>query len=457
MTDPQTFTNPIIAAGISGLRALYADRAVTPVEAADAYLSRIRGLDGALGAFVHVDEDGALEAAHASAERWRAGEALSPIDGTPIAIKANIAVKGFPWHGGVGAYRERVAEEDAACVARLRAAGAVILGLTNMHEGAFGATTDNPWFGRTHNPWKHGTTAGGSSGGSGAAVAAGLCAGALGSDTLGSVRIPASFTGTYGHKPTQGLISTEGVIAMSWTLDHVGVHARSAEDCAHLLAGAVSADQDLAGEITRPADLGALASAPIGVLDLSGLPGISTAVTEATEAVAAYGRELGLDIEPVTLEGYDVLQVIRDGVLISAAESLVEHEEALAAQPEGFSETYRQLLAIGERAAASALAKAYRDLALAAERAREQLTPYAALILPTTPAQAEPFETAAAASVALLTPLGNILGLPATAFPVGSHEGLPLSCQVIAWEDDTALGLAQLLGEAFEAPECYRG
>jgi aspartyl-tRNA(Asn)/glutamyl-tRNA(Gln) amidotransferase subunit A len=449
------FTNPIMAAGIAGLRALYADRAVTPVEATDAYLSRIRGLDGALGAFVHVDAEGAHAAAHASAERWRTGKALSPIDGAPIAVKANIAVKGFPWHAGIEAYRTRLAEEDAECIRAQRAAGAVILGLTNMHEGAFGATTDNPGFGRTHNPWRHGTTAGGSSGGSGAAVAAGLCAGALGSDTLGSVRIPASFTGTYGHKPTQGLISAEGVVPMSWTLDHVGVHARSAEDCADLLAGAVSADNDLAGEITRPADMEALAAAPLAVLDLAGIEGVAPAIIAATEAAVARGRAMGLEIEVLRLDGYDWLGVIRDGVLVSAAESLVEHEAALAG--DGFSQVYRQTLAIGEHAAAPALAKAYRNLAMAAALVREQLTPYAGLILPTTPTQAAPFETAASAGVALLTPLANVLGLPATAFPTGFHDGLPLSAQAIAWEDDTALGLAGMLGEPFVAPESYRG
>jgi len=451
-----SFSNPIIAAGIAGLQVLYAERAVTPVEATDAYLSRIRGLDGALGAFVHVDEDGARAAAQASSERWQKGEALSPIDGTPIAIKANIAVSGMPWHGGVGAYRDRLAERDAVCVARLRASGAVILGLTNMHEGAFGAVTDNPWFGRTHNPWRHGTTAGGSSGGSGAAVAAGLCAAALGSDTLGSVRIPASFTGAYGHKPTQGLISLDGVIAMSWTLDHVGVHGRSALDCAHLLAGAVSADLDLAEEIARPADFEALASAPLAVLDLARIEGVAPAVRAALDAVVARGRAAGLDIEPLVLD-FDFLKAIRDGVLVSAAESLVEHEVALRERPTGFSEAYRRTLAIGEHASAPALAKAYRDLALAAETARTALTPYAGLILPTTPGPAEPFETAAAASVALLTPLANVLGLPATAFPAGLHESLPLSIQALAWEDDTALGLAQLLGAPFEAPENYRG
>jgi aspartyl-tRNA(Asn)/glutamyl-tRNA(Gln) amidotransferase subunit A len=450
-----SFTNPIIAAGIGGLQALYADRAVTPVEATDAYLSRIRGLDGGLGAFVHVDADGARAAAHASAERWRRGKALSPIDGVPIAIKANIAVAGMPWHGGIGAHRERRADRDAACISHLRAAGAVILGLTNMHEGAFGATTDNPWYGRTHNPWRHGHTAGGSSGGSGAAVAAGLCAGALGSDTLGSVRIPASFTGTYGHKPTQGLVSTEGVIAMSWTLDHVGVHARSAEDCAHLLAGAISADSDLAGEITRPADPEALRAAPIAVLDLAGLE-VDPDVRAATEAAVARARAAGIEVETLTL-GFDFLSAIRNGVLISAAESLIEHEAALAAHAEGFSETYRQTLALAERVGAPALAKAYRDLAQAGEAAREQLTPYAALILPTTPGRAEPFESAASSGVALLTPLANVLGLPATAFPTGLHDGLPQSAQALAWDDDTALGLAALLGLPFDAPENYRG
>ena len=451
-----SFSNPIMAAGIAGLQALYADRALTPVEATDAYLSRIAGLDGALGAFVHVDEAGARAAAHASSERWRQGRALSPIDGAPIAVKANIAVAGMPWHAGIGAYRDRRAAADAACIAKLKAAGAVILGLTNMHEGAFGATTDNPWFGRTHNPWRHGTTAGGSSGGSGAAVAAGLCAGALGSDTLGSVRIPASFTGAYGHKPTQGLISTEGVIAMSWTLDHVGVHARSAEDCAQLLAGAVSADIDLAQEITRPADLEALVQAPLAVLDLAGLSIVDPVVKAALDAAVTAGREAGLDIEPLSLD-FDFLHVVRAALLIAAAESAVEHEDALSARPEGFSEAYRGRLALAERASAPDLVRAYRDLTAAAEAAREALTPYAGLILPTTPAPAQPFETAAAASVALLTPLANVLGLPATAFPTGMHDGLPLSAQALAWEDDSALGLAQLLGAPFAAPDSYRG
>ncbi|MEY4255634.1 MAG: hypothetical protein RLZZ141_861, partial [Pseudomonadota bacterium] len=171
-----TFTNPIIEAGVAGLIALYDQRAVTPVEATQAYLARIERLGGPLNAYTSVDQDGALTAARASAERWAAGEPLSGIDGVPVAIKGNIAVAGMPLHAGIGAHRDRIATEDAACVAALREAGAVILGMLNMHEGAVGATTDNEAFGKAHNPYALGLTAGGSSGGSGSAVAAGLCA-----------------------------------------------------------------------------------------------------------------------------------------------------------------------------------------------------------------------------------------------------------------------------------------
>ena len=451
-----TFANPIMAAGVRGLQSLYADRAVTPVEACEAYLSRIRGLDGALGCYVHVDAEGARAAAHESAARWHDGAALSPLDGVPIAIKANIAVKGAPWHAGMGVYRDRIAEDDAECVARLRAAGAVILGVLNMHEGAFGATTDNPFFGRTHNPWRHGHTAGGSSGGSGAAVAAGLCAAALGTDTLGSVRIPASFTGTVGHKPTQGLMSTAGVVPMSWTLDHVGVHARSVEDAGLVLAGACGADGELAGDIATPAPIAALKSAPYAVLDFDAVSKVAPAQAKALHAAVERGRAAGLEFETITLEGYDFTAAVAAGLLICAAENVVVHADALAAHPEGFSDGYRAIIAMAAKRSAPDLARAYRDLAAMAEAAREALSGYAGLILPTTPDPSCAFEETPR-EVAVFTALGNALGLPVTAFPTGFEDGLPLSASALAWDDETALGLAQVLAEPFEAPGDYRG
>ena len=451
-----TFSNPIIAAGVGGLADLFSDRAVTPVEVCEAYLSRIRGLDGAIGAYVAVDEDGARNAAHASAERWAAGAPLSRIDGVPIAVKANIAVEGMSWDAGIEAYRGRLPEADATVIDRLREAGAVILGLVNMHEGAFGGVTDNAWFGRTQNPHRHGYTSGGSSGGSGAAVAAGLCAAALGTDTLGSVRIPSSYCGTYGHKPTQGLISTEGVVVLSWTLDHVGVLARSAEDCAKVLAAACGAEAELASEIAEPASADDLHGVSIAALAWDGQVEVEPAIAAAFQRTVIAAQAAGLEVEPLRLD-IDYQEIFLLAHLVSAAESLVEHADHLASAPEKFSPMLQGRLDIGRSASAADLARAYRRLSIIADQVREAITPYSALLLPTTPQTAFPFEIGEPMSIPFFTQLADITGLPATAFPVGAADGLPLSVQAMAWDDETSLGLARLLGHPFEAPEALRG
>jgi aspartyl-tRNA(Asn)/glutamyl-tRNA(Gln) amidotransferase subunit A len=450
------FTNPIVAAGVGGLADLFAARAVTPVEACEVYLSRIGGLDGAVGAFVDVDAAGARAAAHDSARRWAAGEPLSAIDGVPVSVKANVAVKGLPWTAGIDAYRDRRAHADALAVARLRDAGAVILGTTNMHEGAFGALTDNAWFGRTQNPWLHGNTAGGSSGGSAAAVTAGLCAGSLGTDTLGSVRIPSSYCGCVGHKPTQGLIPTDGVTALSWTLDHVGVHARSVADAARLLAAACGAEAELVTEIAEPASVEQLRDGLVGLLIWDGQVEVEPSIAAAVERAAARAREAGIEVEPVRLE-IDFDEMVRLAALVCAAESLVEHQDMLLATPRRFSPMLQERLEYGRRASAADLAGAYRTLAGCAEAIREALTPYTALISPTTPQTAFPFEEEESWTIPFFTGLANITGLPATAVPVGLGAGRPLSAQVIAWDDETSLGVAQLIGEDIGAPGAFRG
>ena len=456
-----TFSNPLIAAGVTGLTTLYADRVVTPVEACEAYLSRIAGLDGAVGAFNHVDAAGAREAAHASAARWRKGQARSVLDGVPVAIKANVAVRDWPWHAGIGAYRDRRAEADAAVVAHLREAGAVFLGLTNMHEGAYGAVTDNPHYGRTHNPWNFDLTAGGSSGGSAAAVAAGLCAAAVGTDTLGSVRIPSGFCGVFGHKPTPGLAPTDGITPMAWTLDQAGAHARSADDAARLFAGLCTADPELAADIAEPADSQALAEvfrgAPLGVLTAPGVE-LSPPAAEALARTEANARAAGLAVEPVRLEGVDLAAVRRLALFICAAESGVEHGAALARDPAGFSDVYRGRLERAQGKSAVDLARAYRDLAAASEAVRERLSGYAAVLLPTTPVAPFPFERLQPETTAELTTLASVAGLAATAFPVGlDDEGLPRSVQAAGWDDETTLGLARLLAVDPGPPPAYRG
>ena len=450
-----SFANPIIQAGVAGLSRLFADRAVTPVEACEAYLSRIAGLDGALGAYVAVDAEGARAAAHASAERLSRGAPLSPVDGVPVAVKANIAVEGLPWHAGIGAYRGRKAEADAACVARLKEAGAVILGLVNMSEGAFGGPMDTPWFGKTQNPWLHDYIPGSSSGGSAAATAAGLCAGALGTDTLGSVRIPSSLCGVFGHKPTAGLVPVDGVVPLSWTLDNVGVHGRSAQDCAQLLGAASGAAAELVQDIVEPAGLELLKEAPLAVLEWEGVE-VEPEVRQALQATVEAARAAGLTVEPLRLQGYDFADRA-NLFLICAAEASVAHAEALARDPQGFSSLLRERLAPGAERSAADLAAAYRDLAEAGESVRGQLTPYAALLLPATRLAATPYSEGYPA-ITQFTALGNVLGLPATVFPTGlDPRGRPLAAQALAWEDDVALGLAALLGRDLGGPPAFQG
>lgn len=434
-----TFHNPIVEAGVAGLAALFRERAVTPSEATEVYLARIERLNPALGAVTALDAEGARAAAQASAARWRAGEPLSAIDGVPIGVKANIAIAGLPWTSGIAAYRGRLPARDAETIERLRAAGAVILGALNMHEGALGATTDNLAYGRCHNPYRHGWTAGGSSGGSGAAVAAGLCAAALGTDTMGSVRIPSAYCGVFGFKPARHFISTQGVEPLSWTYDHVGVHARSAED-ARLLAIAASGH-----EIAAQASHG-----PIAVLDFEGQVEVEAAVSDAFAATVEAARTAGLQVTSLRLSDYDFSRLRRAGLLVCEAEGAVVHATALTEDPEGFSPEFRGLLDWGAKQPAIKLARAYRDLAKAVSEVEAQLAPFVGLLTPTAPQTAFPFEQGAPANQADFTALGAFMGAPAVAFPTGlSSDGLPLSGQIVSRDATTALALAQTLSAAF--------
>jgi aspartyl-tRNA(Asn)/glutamyl-tRNA(Gln) amidotransferase subunit A len=330
------FDDPLIAAGVVGLAALYAARTATPLAATEAYLGRIERLNPLLNAFLFVDGEGALRDAEASAARWAAGAPLSPLDGVPVGIKANIAVRGLPWHAGIAAYRERVADRDADCVAALRKGGAVILGVLNMHEAALGATTDNLAFGRCHNPYRYDVTPGGSSGGSAAAVAAGLCAAAFGTDTMGSVRIPASYCGVFGHMPKRGLISTEGVVPLSWTLDHVGLLARSAED-----AQAVLSVCGGAAAVRPEAERAPIA---LAALDLSGDVELEPDVAHRFGVVIEAALSAGLSVKRIGLPSYDVVALRKLCLLIAEVEGFVEHETALTADPEGFTPALSAML-----------------------------------------------------------------------------------------------------------------
>jgi aspartyl-tRNA(Asn)/glutamyl-tRNA(Gln) amidotransferase subunit A len=399
-----------------------------PVVAVEACLARIAALNPAIHAFLTVDAAGARAAAAASAERWRRGAALSAVDGMPIGIKANIAVAGMPFHAGIGAYRDRIAVRDAECVARLRAGGAVLLGVLNMDEAALGASTDNPVFGRTENPRRAGYSAGGSSGGAGAAVAAGFCKAALGTDTLGSVRIPASYCGVVGCKPRHGGISLDGVVPLEASFDTVGV---------------LASDVGAAGRVLGVMGVGG--GGAVGSVGVLSMPGV-----EAAPAVAAALRKAACRVgaKGVTLPGIEPRAVRRASFLVMALGAVAEHGAAMSADPAGFSERLRGVMAwaLAQDSETVAAAKALvRDSGAAI---RERFAPFDAVLMPTTPSPAFAFADRPGRDQADFTALANISGLAAVALPVGADEsGLPVSVQAVG----ASVWPCMAVAKAFEA------
>lgn len=371
-------------------------------------------------------------------------------DGLSWAAKSNIAVKGLPWTAGCAAYRDRIADKDADVIARIREGGGTILGTVNMHEGALGATTDNEAYGRTHNPWQKGFTPGGSSGGSGAAVAAGLCDVALGTDTMGSVRIPAAYCGVQGHKPTTGLVSEDGVVPLSTTLDHVGPLARDVETlwtAMHALAGWSSE------AVLEPM---ALSGLKIGVWTGQGDVTLTPSIEAGISSVESALREAGAVASSFVPPAYKYSQSRRAGLLVSELEGAKEHGVTPdGARPEGLSDMFYGLLHWGVRQSKERVEAAYahiRDVQNAASGVWNDVN---FVVAPTAPQEAFAFGAEIPANQADFTAWADFARLPATAVFCGfSDAGLPLSVQVIGPEgrDREILRVAAALEAVFGRP-----
>jgi aspartyl-tRNA(Asn)/glutamyl-tRNA(Gln) amidotransferase subunit A len=292
---------------IHELSAAFTTGAASPLAVTEAYLARIGALDAKVGAYLTVMRDEAVAAAKASEARYRAGTPLSPLDGAPIALKDVFCTRGVRTTCGSKILERFVPPYDATMVERLRAAGAVILGKTNMDEFAMGSSTEHSAFQVTRNPWDLARVPGGSSGGSAAAVAGGLAAGAFGTDTGGSVRQPAAFCGVVGFKPTYGRISRYGLIAFASSLDHVAPFALDIVDTA-LLLGAVAGHDPLDAtsvEVPVPDYAAALAGGvkglKVGVPDEYFGAGLDPEIDRAVRAAIDVLRDLGATIERVSL------------------------------------------------------------------------------------------------------------------------------------------------------------
>jgi aspartyl-tRNA(Asn)/glutamyl-tRNA(Gln) amidotransferase subunit A len=419
-------------------------RTVSPVEVTRAYLGRIQTLDSKLNSYITVTAEHALQEAKAAEVQIRAGTYLGPLHGIPLAHKDIIATKSIKTTCASKVLKDQVPDYDATVIERFHAAGSVLLGKLNMNE--FATITPSPYFGRVNNPWNVERTPGGSSSGSGVAVATGLCAGSLGTDTGGSIRIPAAFCGIVGLKATHGRISLFGVTPLSWSLDHVGPMTRTVQDTALMLQALAGYDaRDLGSSDAPVSDYTAKLTGEIKGLRL-GVPSrffpeyTDPEVKKAFDASVKVLAGLGAQVEEVTLPALDdvwpIAQVIMNG------EANVWHEPYLQTQAEDYAPQVRKFLERGKPTLATDYVKAQRARA---QFRQEMLAACANIDVLLTPGELIPPPSHDARSVTIngrevslmaalisATCLFNVTGQPALTVPCGfTTAGLPIALQIV--------------------------
>ncbi|MEU1802753.1 amidase [Streptomyces sp. NPDC019937] len=442
------------------------ERQLSPVELADSVLQRIAHVEPHLQAYVTVTAERTRRAAREAEHDIANGRYLGPLHGIPMGVKDLIDVAGAATTASSRVRADHHAQTDSTVAARLAEAGAVLMGKTHTHEFAYGLTTP-----QTHNAWDRSRVAGGSSGGSAVAVASGMATFALGTDTGGSIRVPAALNGVVGLKPTYGLLPRHGVTSLSWSLDHVGPITRTVEDAATVLTALAGHDHRDPASLTTPP---ATDYRPDAGTDLSGLrvgvprtyyfdhiePEVEAAVRRAIDQLQALGAHL-VEVE-IPMTRY--IQATQWGLMV--AEATAYHEGTLRTVPELYQDDVRILLEAGELMPAGDYLRAQRSRTLMRQEWTRTLQEVDVIAAPTVPATAVKadqdtitwadgtVEGVSDAYVRLSSP-ANITGIPSLSVPVGHDTaGLPIGMQLLG----RPLGESVLLrvGHAYEQTQPAR-
>ncbi len=415
-------------------------KAISPVELTQAFLARIERLNPTINAFITVTALHALQQAHAAEKEIQQGQWRGPLHGIPLALKDLIDTAGIRTTAASAVFKDRIPTEDAEVVRRLKAAGAVLLGKLNMHEFAYGGTSVPSHYGPVRNPWNPTRIAGGSSGGSAAAVAAGLCLGALGSDTAASVRHPAAYCGVVGLKGTYGRVSTRGVIPLSWSLDHVGPLGRTVMDTALLMEAIAGHDPLEPLSVDRPTDQYANAVAAgtaalrIGVVRRPYFEGLDPDIEAAVQAAIKELASISASVRDVALPYTNLL------LTVASAEAYAFHRPYFTKTPELYQAMTRQRLTQAAGISAAEYVNARREMESLRFNADSAFADVDVLVTPTTaiapmtiesgdmdpplPSDGTPIEFRN-------THMFDVLGLPALSVPCGfTRDGMPIGLQI---------------------------
>src|SRR5258707_2390167 len=417
---------------------LVRDKKISPVELTKSCLNRIERLNPKLNAFITVTAESALTQAREAEAEIQRGHWRGPLHGIPIALKDLFDTAGVRTTAASGLFKDRIPTQDAEIVRRLKGAGAVLLGKLNMHEFAYGGSSVISYYGPVHNPWSLDHMAGGSSSGSAVAMAAGLCYGAVGSDTGGSIRQPSAYCGTVGFKPTYGRVSTRGVIPLSWLYDHVGPMTRSVADAAAMLQVLAGYDPEDGNSADAPVPDYTAALRQNGPLRI-GVPrayfyeGLHPDIESAMNAALTVIGKLASSVRDIEMPASNDTTILR-------AEAYAYHAENVKKSPELYQPETLKRIRAGEDVTTATYIRARRQVDQYRHTIRKMFETVDLLITPTTPvppftisellADMYNLRTKEILSLRNTRPF-NILGLPSISVPCGfTRAGLPIGIQI---------------------------